>query len=64
MDDIIFGGNDEVSNIFFDEIKCEFEIYMIGEMKYFLQLQITQTKDGIFVSQTNYFKDFLVRFGI
>ena len=33
VDDIIFGGNDEASNKFFDEIKDEFEMSMIFDMK-------------------------------
>lgn len=33
VDDIIFGGNDEASNTFLEEIKKEFEMSMIGEMK-------------------------------
>ena len=40
MDDIIFGGNDEVSKAFSNEMKKEFEMRMIGEMKYFLGSQI------------------------
>ena len=35
---------------------------MIGEMKYFLGLQIVQKKEGIFISQTNYLRDLLKRF--
>ena len=37
---------------------------MIGEMKFFLGLQIAQNKDGIFISQTKYLKDLLKRFGL
>ena len=38
VDDIIFGGNDEESKKFSEEIKKEFEMSMVGEMKYFLGL--------------------------
>ena len=34
VDDIIFGGNDEASDKFSKEIKNEFEMSMIGEMKF------------------------------
>ena len=34
-DDKIFGGNDEASDKFANEMKNEFEMSMIGEMKYF-----------------------------
>ena len=39
VDDIIFGGNDEASEKFSKEMKNDFEISMISEMKYFLGLQ-------------------------
>ena len=54
IDDIIFGGNDEASNKFLEDMKNEFEMSMIGEMKFFFTLQIVQNKEGIFISQTNY----------
>ena len=38
VDDIIFGGNDEESKNFIEEMKKEFEMSMIGEMKHFLGL--------------------------
>ena len=50
FDDIIFGGNDEESKKFVEEMKKEFEMSMIGEMKYFLGLQIVENKEGIFIS--------------
>ena len=42
----------------------EFEISMIGELSYFLGLQIKQLKNGIFVSQGKYIKDILKKFGM
>ena len=36
VDDIIFGGDDEASNKFLEDMKNEFEMSMIGEMKFFL----------------------------
>ena len=50
VDDIIFGGDDIESDKFVEEMKKEFEMSMIGEMKYFLGLQILQEKEGIFLS--------------
>ena len=38
VDDIIFGGNDKESDKFAEEMKNEFEMSMIGEMKFFLGL--------------------------
>jgi hypothetical protein len=37
---------------------------MIGELSFFLGLQIKQLKDGIFISQSKYFKDVLKKFGL
>lgn len=45
-------------------MKNEFEMSMIGEIKYFLGLQIVQNSDGIFLPQTKYFKYLLKRFGL
>jgi accessory colonization factor AcfC len=39
VDDIIFGGNDEASEKFIEDMKNEFEMSMIGEMKYFFGLK-------------------------
>ena len=50
VNDIIFGGNDEASDKFSKDMKNELEMSMIGEMKFFLGLQIVQNKEGIFIS--------------
>jgi hypothetical protein len=42
----------------------EFEMSMIGELSYFLGLQIKQLKNGTFMSQGKYIKDMLKRFGM
>ena len=53
MDDIIFRSNlNPLSKKFATEIKKEFEISMIGELKFFLWLQVSQSNKGIFISQT------------
>ncbi|KAH9677496.1 hypothetical protein KPL71_025392 [Citrus sinensis] len=41
----------------------EFEMSMMGELKYFLGLQIKQNEEGIFINQAKYVKDLLKRFG-
>ena len=64
VDDIIFGGNDEGSKKFVDEMKKKFEMSMIGEMKYFLGLHIIQNKEGMFISQAKQLKDLPKRFGL
>jgi hypothetical protein len=42
----------------------EFEMSMIGELSFFLGLQITQTSESIFISQTTYIKEILKKFGM
>ena len=42
----------------------EFEMSMIGELSYFLGLQIKQLKNGTFVSQSKYIKDMIKKFGM
>ncbi|KAG8650820.1 hypothetical protein MANES_07G073615v8 [Manihot esculenta] len=45
-------------------MKSEFEMSMMGELKFFLGLQIKQAKDGIFINQANYTKELIKRFGM
>jgi hypothetical protein len=42
----------------------EFEMSMIGELSFFLGLQIKQLKDGIFLSQSKYLKNMLKKFSL
>jgi hypothetical protein len=47
VDDIIFGCNkDSLVKWFASAMECEFEIVMIGELSFFLGLQITQRSEG------------------
>ena len=39
---------------FSEEIKKEFEMRMVGELTFFLGLQVKQRKEGIFISQEKY----------
>ena len=65
VDDIIFGGNDEeMCRNFAEEMKKEFEMSMLGELKFFLGLQVQQLKHGIFISQMKYIKEMLKRFNM
>jgi len=43
-------------------MKSEFEMSMLGEMNYFLGLQVKQLKDGIFINQAKYYKELLRKF--
>ncbi|GAV57780.1 RVT_2 domain-containing protein [Cephalotus follicularis] len=42
----------------------EFEMSMMGELKYFLGFQIQQGNEGTFINQSKYTKDLLKRFGM
>ncbi|KAL8156742.1 hypothetical protein AgCh_001735 [Apium graveolens] len=64
VDDIIFGStNDSMCEWFSKCIRSEFDMSMMGELNYFLGLQIKQSKDGIYVHQSKYVKNLLTRFG-
>ena len=65
VDDIIFGAtNDSLCKEFSNDMQSEFEMSMMGELNFFLGLQIKQTKNGIFISQAKYSKELLKRFGM
>jgi hypothetical protein len=42
----------------------EFEMSLLGELSFFLGLQICQSNQGIFISQTKYIIEMLKRFGM
>jgi hypothetical protein len=63
VDDIIFGSDDNrLSKQFVESMQKEFEMSMLGEMKFFLGLQITQSDKGISISQTKYINEMLKKF--
>jgi hypothetical protein len=43
-------------------MESEFEMSMIGELSFFLGLQITQRPKGMFISQEKYLREMLKRF--
>ncbi|WP_275348495.1 reverse transcriptase domain-containing protein, partial [Xenorhabdus bovienii] len=63
VDDIIFGCSSHAFVSQFSEtMSREFEMSMMGELTYFLGLQVKQTKEGIFVHQSKYTRDLLQHF--
>jgi hypothetical protein len=65
VDDIIFGSNIELmSKKFAAAMQQEFEMSMLGELSFFLGLQIHQSEKGIFISQGKYLKEILKKFGM
>jgi hypothetical protein len=64
-DDIIFESNNaSLVQWFFFSMQSEFEMSIIGELSFFLGLQITQRSEGIFLSQEKYLREMLKRFQI
>nr|GEV92138.1 hypothetical protein [Tanacetum cinerariifolium] len=65
VDDIIFGStNLKYCTKFSDLMVKRFEMRMMGEMKFFLGLQVNQFSNGIFINQSKYILDILKRFGM
>src|SRR4051812_10660803 len=65
MDDYIFGcTNHDISEEFSQMMSKKYQMSMMGELKFFLGLQIRQQKNGTFISQEKYLKDCLKKFGL
>nr|KYP56546.1 hypothetical protein KK1_002787 [Cajanus cajan] len=63
VDDIIFGStNTSLCEEFVSSMQGEFDMSMMGELSFFLRLQIKQMKKGIFLHQTKYSKELLRKF--
>ena len=55
LDDIIFGSDIQILSVYFAlEMKKEFEMSMLGELRFFIGLQISQSEKGTFISETKY----------
>ncbi|GJW20680.1 retrovirus-related pol polyprotein from transposon TNT 1-94 [Tanacetum coccineum] len=65
VDDIIFGSTcQEMCDDFAKIMHDEFEMSMMGELNFFLGLQIKQLDDGMFFNQSKYIKEMLKKFGL
>jgi hypothetical protein len=63
MDDIVFGGSSNSLVAWFaEDLSREFEMSMMGELQFFLGLQIKQSMEGIIVHQAKYTKDIVRKF--
>ncbi|GJT63947.1 uncharacterized mitochondrial protein-like protein, partial [Tanacetum coccineum] len=63
VDDIIFGSTKkELCNAFEKLMHEKFQTSSIGELTFFLGLQVQQKKDGIFISQDKYVDEILKKF--
>nr|GEZ24549.1 hypothetical protein [Tanacetum cinerariifolium] len=64
VDDIIFGSSNPYLCREFKALMHEkFQMSAMGELNFFLGLQVLQKKDGIFLSQDKYVGDILKKFG-
>ncbi|GAA0153068.1 transmembrane signal receptor [Lithospermum erythrorhizon] len=65
VDDIVFGGvSSQLVKQFIQQMEAEFEMSMVGELKFFLGIQISQMKDRIFISQSKYAKNIVHKFSL
>nr|GEW15343.1 uncharacterized mitochondrial protein AtMg00810-like [Tanacetum cinerariifolium] len=65
VDDIIFSAtNKDLCKSFEKLMKDRFQMSSIGELTFFLGLQVKQKKDGIFISQDKYVAKILRKFGL
>nr|GFA78646.1 copia protein [Tanacetum cinerariifolium] len=65
VDDIIFGSmNTNLSKRFEKLMHNKFEMSMMGELKFFLGIQIHQSPRGIFINQAKYAQEILVKHGM
>ncbi|GKC29076.1 retrovirus-related pol polyprotein from transposon TNT 1-94 [Tanacetum coccineum] len=65
VDDIIFGfTNPRYTQLFSDLMKSGFKMSMMGEMTFFLGLQVNQSPCGIFIKQSNYVLEILRKYGM
>ena len=63
MDDLIFTGNFGIEE-FNSVLKDAFEMTDLGIMRYFMGIEVHQSKGGIFISQSKYAHEILKRFNM
>nr|GEX11584.1 retrovirus-related Pol polyprotein from transposon TNT 1-94 [Tanacetum cinerariifolium] len=65
VDAIIFGSTHPMYiQLFSDLMKSRFEMSMIGQMMFFLGLQVNQSPCGIFINQSKYMLEILNKYGM
>nr|GEV17282.1 retrovirus-related Pol polyprotein from transposon TNT 1-94 [Tanacetum cinerariifolium] len=65
VDDIIFSStHPRYIQLFSDLMKSRFEMLMMGEMTFFLGLQVNKSPCGIFINQSKYVLEILKKFGM
>ncbi|GJW29222.1 retrovirus-related pol polyprotein from transposon TNT 1-94 [Tanacetum coccineum] len=65
VDDIIFALTDpKACDIFSNEMSSKFQMSMMGQMSFFLGLQVSQNPGGIFINQSKFALEILKKFGM
>ncbi|GKE08784.1 retrovirus-related pol polyprotein from transposon TNT 1-94 [Tanacetum coccineum] len=65
VDDIIFAStNTAMCNEFANQMTNKFKMSMIGQMSFFLGLQISQSPRGIFLNQSKYDSEIVKKYGL
>ncbi|KAI3685606.1 hypothetical protein L6452_34856 [Arctium lappa] len=65
VDDIIFGStNPKFCKNFSRIMESRFEMSTMGELNFFLGLQVKQLPEGIFINQSKYIRDILKKFNM
>lgn len=61
---IVTGNNEEEVLRLREELAIRFKMKNLGELSYFLGLEVTTCKGGLFVSQEQYVKKILKKFNM
>ncbi|GJY27152.1 retrovirus-related pol polyprotein from transposon TNT 1-94 [Tanacetum coccineum] len=65
VDDIIFAStNIAMCNEFANQMTTKFKMSMMGQMSFFLGLQISQSPRGIFINQSKYASEIVKKYGM
>ncbi|CAM8916946.1 unnamed protein product [Rhodiola kirilowii] len=65
VDDIVFGSsNQKMVDKFVEQMQSKFKMSMVGEICYFLGLQVKQKADGIFISQSKFARNLIKKFDL
>ncbi|GJV34440.1 retrovirus-related pol polyprotein from transposon TNT 1-94 [Tanacetum coccineum] len=65
VDDIIFASiNTAMYNEFANQMTTKFNMSMMGQMSFFLGLQISQSPRGIFINQSKYASEIVKKYGL
>jgi len=65
VDDIIVASSsDEVAKTLLSDLQKDFALKDLGDLHYFLGMEVKRDKDGLTLSQTRYAKDILARSGM